>query len=176
MSKEVLYIGMDESNHGEDLKSRVGEIVVASFAYNRHFWGYEKHPNRRDFSQVSNALERGVGYIYTMLPHEIAKRNYSNLPLVAPFILEPILNARKVQTLKLGLDGRLRSDDKKCLIRFFEGKDLKVTITNFVKRNGVHRGPELVYLSHLIANELFHKSMLEIADDINYVPFDILKI
>ena len=176
MSRDILYIGMDESNHGE-LKSRTGEIIVVTWSYNKRFWDYDKHPNRRDYSVIEKCLNKGVDYIYTILRPELAKKNYSNLPLSAPALIHPLLNLKGISEIKLGLDGRLRSDDKKQLIQILEESNLKVTVANFVKKNGVHFGPELIYLSHLIANQLFRElTMLKIGCDSHYVHFDMSKI
>ncbi|MFZ1970808.1 MAG: hypothetical protein WAU65_01340 [Candidatus Nanoarchaeia archaeon] len=176
MSREILYIGMDDSNHGET-KSRVGEIIVASYSHNKLLWNEKKSPDSRDYSRVEECLEkRLVDYIYTILPHEVAKHKYSNLPLVAPFFVEHLISQKWIPEIKIGLDGQLHREDKTSLIKYFEGRDISVSISNYIKRNKVHVGPELIYLSHLLANHLFSTSMLEIARDDHYVPFDILKI
>ena len=167
---------MDESNHGE-VKSRIGEIIVATCSYNKTLWEYKKHFRRRDFSKVNERLnENLIDYVYTLLPHEIAKYKYSNLPLVAPFLVDSLLEDKAVSKVKLGLDGQLKREDKNNLIDTLEETGLEFDVFNFIKRNHVHYGPELIYLSHLIANNLFSQSMLEIAKDDHYLAFDILKI
>ncbi len=174
MSKEVLYVGMDESNHGET-KSRVGEIVVATCSYSEKFWEYKKHPNKRDYSRVRETLERGVSYLYTILPHELANRNYSNLPLVAPFFVRNLLCLKNAPKVTLGLDGRLRKEDRERLLNIFANEDIPIEIYDFPKKNRVHYGPELIHLSHIIANRLIQR-LLKFAEDENYVPFDVLTI
>jgi hypothetical protein len=176
MSKGVLYIGMDESNHGET-KHLIGEIIVASCSFNKMFWEPKKHPNRRDYSQIEASVERGVNYFFTIVPHEIAKKNYSNLPLVAPLLIKQhFLSLKEVREGKLGLDGRLSREDKEKLILTLEEMGIEMTVMNFIKKNGVHYGPKLIYLSHLIANNLLHMSMLQIAENEHYTPLNILNI
>lgn len=174
MLDDFLYVGMDESNHGET-KSRIGEIVVATFSHDSSFWDYKKNLGRRDFSKIDEALLKEMEYFYTMLPHELAKPNYSNLPLVAPFLVGYYLDLKKEGfRIKMGLDGDLNKDDKNNLTKTFEARQLEVEIHNFTKRNRIHNGPELIYLAHLIANKTISKSLLEIAEDKRYIPFDIL--
>ena len=175
MSREVLYVGMDESNHGQGPKSRVGEIIVATYTYSKRFWNEtEKHPNRRDYNQVKSALKTGVDYIYTHLPHEFASTQYSNLPYVAPTLVGKILHLRYAPEIKLGLDGRLLAEDREKMMKEFENMGFEPEISNYIKKNKSHVGPGLVYLSHLIANELFRRSMFEIAEDSHYIPFDVI--
>ena len=175
MSRETLYVGMDESNHGE-LKTKIGEIIVATFSYSKRYWNENaRHPNRRDYSQIDMALRNGVDYIYTFLPHDLAKQNYSNLPLVAPELVSRILHFKYAPEIKLGLDGRLLDHDKKNMIDAFEEMGFRPEISNYIKKNGMHEGPKLIYLSHLIANSILRKSIVGIARDNHYLPFDILE-
>ncbi len=175
MPKEVLYIGMDESNHGET-KPRIGEIIVATSSHNHLFWDFKKSPNRRDFSRIEQAIQRGVDYYYTILPHELAKENYSNLPRVAPFFIRHFLDYEKTTKIKLGLDGQLNREDKGKLSDIFAGENIDVSILNFIKKNGVHYGPELIYLAHLLANNFINKSLIEIAKDGHYIPFNLINL
>jgi hypothetical protein len=176
MPKGVLYIGMDESNHGET-KPRIGEVVVATCSYNHLFWDYKKSINRRNFSKIEEALNRGVNYFYTILPHELAKENYSNLPLVAPFFVTHFLKSiRSASQIRLGLDGQLNREDKGKLMDIFSEKDIQVNVLNFIKKNGVHYGPELIYLAHLIANSTMNRSLIEIAGDDHFIPFNIINL
>lgn len=170
--EEVLYVGMDESNHGET-KSRIGEIIVASYSNDYSLWDYKKHPNRRNYARVEECItEKDFDYIFTMISHEKAKRNYSNLHSVAHFLIEEIMNIKETPgKIKLGLDGKLKMKDKKRLLKEGSEKGIGLNVRNFIKENGVHHGPELIYLSHQIANNLINTSMLEIANDSNYVPF-----
>jgi len=165
---------MDESNQGE-LKSKVGEIVVATFSFNKRYWDeHEKHSNRRDYNQVKSALKKGVDYLYTILPHELAKENYSNLPLVAPEMLLKILCFKYSPDIFIGLDGQISYEDKKRLISKINEMGFDPSISNYIKKNGVHIGPKLIYLSHLIANDLFrNKNLMDLAEDPRYFPFDV---
>jgi hypothetical protein len=173
MPKEILYIGMDESNHGET-KPRIGEIVVATFSYDFSFWDYKKNLGRKDFFKIEEAVIRGVEYYYTTLPHELASLNYSNLPLVAPFFVKSFLDLkRRNSRVKLGLDGQLSKEDELSLTNIFAEQNIETDIFNFTKRNRIHVGPELIYLAHLIANQSINKSMIEIAQDKHYMPFDL---
>ena len=174
MSKEVLYIGMDDSNHGQ-VKSLIGEIIVATCSYNSLFWESKKHHQKRNYNRVEECLEKGVDYAYTILPHEIARKNISNLPLVAPFFVKYFLNAKHASRVKLGLDGKLQKTDKEKLNNIFSSEKINVTINDFPKRNRPHYGPELVYLSHIIANRLI-RSFLKFAKDKHYTPFDVLGV
>ena len=176
MPKEVLYIGMDESNHGET-KPRIGEIVVATCSYNHIFWDDKRNPDRRAFSRIEESLVRGVDYNYTILPHELAKGNYSNLPLVAPFFVGNFLKSRKdIRQIKLGLDGHLNKEDKEKLIALFAEDNVEAQISNFMKRNKLHYGPTLIYLAHLIANSTLNRSLYEISEDERYIPFDVINL
>ena len=176
MSKEVLYIGMDESNHGET-KPRIGEIVVATCSYNHLFWQDKKNPDRRAFSKIEEALIKGVDYNYTILPHELAKGHYSNLPLVAPFFVNHFLKSKRaVSQIKLGLDGPLNKEDKERLVEVFAEDDVQAYISNFMKKNKLHYGPTLIYLAHLIANSTLNRSLFEISQDNRYIPFDVINL
>ncbi len=172
MSREVLYVGMDESNHGET-KSRIGEIIVATCSYNERFWESKKHPNKRDYSRVRETIGKGVNYLYTILPHEMANRNYSNLPLVAPFFVKNLLILKNASKVRLGLDGKIQKEDKEKLMGIFAEEGINVNIFDFPKRNRIHYGPELIHLSHIIANRLIQR-LLEFAEDENYIPFNVL--
>ena len=167
---------MDESNHGET-KPRVGEIIVATCSYNSFFWEDRRNPDRRDFSKIEEALMKGVDYNYTILPHELAKGNYSNLPLVAPFFVEHFLKSkRRASQIKLGLDGHLNKEDKEKLVKIFAEEDIQAYISNFIKKNKLHKGPTLIYLAHLIANSTLNRSLYEISEDERYIPFDVINL
>jgi hypothetical protein len=176
MSRKILYVGMDESNHG-DIKKKIGEIVVATFSYSKKYWDETaKHPNRRDYSQVQIALNEGVDYVYTFLPHELAKHNYSNLPLVASDLVGKVLHFQYAPEIKIGLDGQLSYKDRKNMTKEFYEMGFEPKISNYIKKNGSHVGPKLIYISHLLANNIFRKSMLGIANDSHYLPFDVLEL
>ncbi|MEX0920597.1 MAG: hypothetical protein WDZ69_03385 [Candidatus Pacearchaeota archaeon] len=173
LKKEVLYIGMDESNHGET-KPRIGEIIVASYSYDSFFWEEKKHPNRRNYARVVECMENDFNYVFTIVPHGMAKINYSNLSNVAPFLIKEIISDKdKPDKVKLGLDGELKRKDRRGFLEKIAEQDLDVTLKNFVKRKGVHQCPELIYLSHQIANNLLNKSpLVEIARNLHYIPLN----
>ena len=163
---------MDESNHGE-LKSKIGEIVVATFSFNKLYWN-EKEKQSNNNNDVNNFLKKGGDYLYTILPHELAKGNYSNLPLVAPEMLIKILCFKYSPEICIGFDGQISYEDKKGLITTFDKMGFNPKISNYIKNKGVHIGPKLIYLSHIIANDLFrNKNLMDLAQDKRYFPFDI---
>ncbi len=170
MSNTTLYVGMDESNHGKP-NSPIGEIIIASYSYDKEFWDYKKHPNTKLFSRIRECCDMGVNYIYTIVPQDIATKNYSNLPEVAPFLIKEIMSDTDSE-IKLGLDGRLRPDHRRHLITLFMQDNINLKVEGFIKKHGVHYGPELIYLSHLISNCIFHELMLPKKEpDEHYIPF-----
>lgn len=173
MGKEVLYVGLDDSNHGEQQK-RLGEIIVLTYSYNcRHCWDSRKMVNRRAYLEVEDRLKEGIfNYIFTIIPHQIAKNRYSNLPLALPFLLDQISLKEGVFNLKAGLDGRLSNHDRNSLRKILEKKTTfqDISIKNFIKKNGVHKGPPLIYFADVIANNIFNSTLKQISEDEKFFP------
>lgn len=174
VAKGVLYVGMDESNHGET-KSRIGEIVVACCSFDKRYWEPRKHPTPADVPPREPGIWEGVDFVYTLLPHDLATKKYSNLPLVAPSLIVPLMHSKGVYTGKLALDGSLQREDKIRLLERFADAQCCMNITNYIKRNHVHYGPQLIYLAHIFANHLF-RCLVGISEDERYIPFSVLNI
>ncbi len=86
LKKEALYVDMGGFNHREK-KAWIGEIIVASYSYDGFFLKDRKHPNWRICTRVAGCMDDNFNYIFTIVPHRIAKVNYSS-PLVALFLIK----------------------------------------------------------------------------------------
>jgi len=173
MKKRELFLGMDDSNHGHK-KSRIGELIVTTYTKNDFYWDRIKI-NRKDFFNVEEKLENDLDYFFTLIPQELAVVNYSNLHLLAQMFLRKILSTEKenFNFIKLGLDGNLKKKHSRIL-RDLLKRDSKipVSVKNFVKKNGVHDCPYIIYSAHVIANSLYREPLLNLEDNFRYLPFN----
>lgn len=162
----ILGVGLDESNHGWDIRKK-GEIVVATFSLYSEDLIVRKFPNRRDFKKLHKWLKKPyVDYRYTMLLRKESKETYSNLVRIAPYLIKSYIeeNLSKVDKLKIYLDGRLEKGGRNILRENFLGyKGIEqVVVDNFIKKNKNKKGnvckrpycPSVVYYADVCAADL----------------------
>ena len=169
LPNETLYVGMDESNHG-NRKMRIGEIIVASYSFDAEHWQPTIDNYKKSHIKTTDLPKHGIGHFYTVLPPEIASK-HNNLPYLALFFVQTILDYfQGTPKVQLGLDGRLTKPEQKKLYSSFSAAQIPMHVKAFPKkRNHVHYGPELIRISHTVANRLLRRSRLETAGDKHYV-------
>jgi hypothetical protein len=159
-------------------KTRIGEIVVASYSFDAKHWQSTLDNRKKSYLNTSELFKHGIGYFYTILPPEIASK-HNNLPYLALFFTKTILEYfQGTPKVQLGLDGKLTKPDQKKLYSSFSSAQIPFHVKAFPKkRNHVHYGPELIRISHTIANRLLKRSRLETAEDKHYVltPLKVLE-
>ena len=90
--KEVIYFGLDESNHAG--LNRKGEIVVCTYSLDHEDSIIKEWPNRRSFSTMEKWLAQENHYFkFTLLTGEKYKyqRSATNLTEATPRLILPIL-------------------------------------------------------------------------------------
>lgn len=164
----VLYVGGDDSNHGN--KKKRGEVIVATFSILPEDSQIEKLGNKRDFGFAFNYVSSsGRDWNFTIRGGDQYFGKSQNIPLVLPTLIQcylhnhPNHDIREVSTF---IDGELKNDSKS---RFLEDvanvkwhTSLEVSIMGFTKKRVARAGgfsksyhcPRLVWVANSIANYL----------------------
>lgn len=177
----ILGVGLDESNHGWDIKKK-GEIVVATFSLYSQDFVVKPFVNRRDSKKFSNWTNKPYAdYNFTILFKDEYRKTYSNLLEVAPCLIKNYIekNLKEVGEIKIYLDGRLEKGGRGILREHFLGyKGIeKVVVDNFIKKNKNKKGkiskrplcPALVYYADICANNLFAEPFQELVRNERFV-------
>lgn len=171
-SRKTIYVGMDNSNHAGKTS---GEIIVAisslfhedsivkNFGTKRCMdyknWLYE--PNKK------RIMKFGV------LKDEKFRHIHQNIPCTAKELTDKIIEELSIcpeeAILKLYIDGPVKMRDKQRLRDEFKEYS-GFTISNFVKKMGVHHCPKLVYMADIIARDLYTSGFNHIFEHPCYVP------
>lgn len=156
--EEILYVGVDDSNHAGKTK---GEIIVATFSFYHKDSLVRKFPNKREYELVKNWFEdrdAPKDFRFTVLFDEKYRHISNNLPVAAPYLIRNFLkdnqNNRKIKNIKIYFDGRLVPSQKKYMREVFSDFP-KVVVDNFIKKRGIHRCPFVVYSADVMAHSLY---------------------
>jgi hypothetical protein len=166
-----LYVGGDESNHGN--RKKKGEIIVAVFSTLDEDKEIVKLGNKRDYSEaLSYASKEGRDWLFTIRAGD-QYFGKNNLPLVIPTLLQYYLEKNQnlcseLKEISVFIDGELRKkfiEDFKKDIRNVTPVCLeKVVVKGFTKKrfeqNGFSKGyecPKLIWAADSIANYLLSK-------------------
>ncbi len=176
-----LYFGLDDSNHAGQKK---GEIIVATYSFWQEDSIVRDWPNTRNHSDSLKWLStEGRGRVFTVLLHEENRHIDYNLPLVAPYLINHVLERTYggPDNIKIFLDGHLRTSDRKILREDFSEIFPNVVVDNFtkkergrgmVKRKRPHC-PAVVNIADNLSNYLFcNRSLEELTNSRGMVPID----
>tara|TARA_B100002003_G_C13862604_1_gene422195 strand:+ start:144 stop:683 length:540 start_codon:yes stop_codon:yes gene_type:complete len=163
MNNNVLYTGLDDSNHAGTSK---GEIIVSVFSSIQEDslvrgWGNGRLTSSKLEEFFDNPQR---DFRFTLLTDEKYRYSSQNLPQIAPHLINSYLNEldREVETLKIYLDGVLKSHERKNLRgKFIEFPNL--VVDNFIKKRKKknkrivkgHYCPKVVYVADSLANKLY---------------------
>lgn len=172
-----IYVGVDDSNHSGDRK---GDIILATFTDQKSYGLVKNLGKGRDTQQVAELLKfKEIDYRFAVLFDEVLRRIQPNLPLVAPFLIEDYLTSFPLpEKLKVFFDGQLKGWHKELLRERFEPRigQGNLTINNFIKRQGVHNCPRIVYFADVLSNQVYGGTFDEIMENPRRVEVDESKL
>lgn len=164
-SDYTLYVGGDESNHGDESRA---EIDVATFSRLEEDSIVVPFPNRKHHSALDSWLSSSDrDYLFAILSSEKYRSLGSNLPFSIPDLIYRYLPQQEClpRRINIFLDGqispqRLRNM-KEDISRFYRGE---VGIQTFIKKQRNSSGnlvkrpncPAVVYYADIISNTLNH--------------------
>jgi len=179
MPKEVLYVGLDESNHHNG--NEHPEICVAAFSSIKEDRECQVFNSKKDYLWKDEMLkDAGRDYRFLLLNcNDIYPRRHNNLPIVANSLILPVLESESCnpERLEIYIDGVVTRDDKDRIIKSLP-LNLEVYVQGFIKyfkqeRNPCDRKiagkekskrfkqPPILKLADIIAHELFSCYTLE---------------
>ncbi|MBI2047078.1 hypothetical protein HYT26_02870 [Candidatus Pacearchaeota archaeon] len=177
MPKEVLYVGLDESNHHNG--NEHPEVCVAAFSTIKEDRECQVFNSKKDYSWKDEMLKDARrDYRFLLLNcNDIYPQRHNNLPVVAKSLILPVLKIFNPERLEIYIDGVVTRDDKDRIIKDLP-LNLDVYVQGFIKyfkqeRNFKDRRlqgkinskkfkqPPIVKLADIIAHELFSCFTLE---------------
>jgi len=179
MPKEVLYAGLDESNHHNG--NEHPEICVAAFSTIKEDGECHVFNSKKDYSWKNEMLKDARrDYRFLLLNcNDIYPRRHNNLPVVAKSLILPVLKSEScnLERLEIYIDGVVTREDKDSIIKDIP-LNLDVYVQGFIKyfkqeRNSHDRKiagkenskrfkqPPIIKLADIIAHELFSCYTLE---------------
>lgn len=164
MNNNVLYVGLDDSNHAGCSK---GEVVVSIFSLIHEDslvrgWGN----GRLISSKLEDFFENPErDFRFTLLTDERYRYSSQNLPQIAPNLINSYLKdfEGNIDTIKIYLDGVLKSHERKKLKQQFANIS-NLVVDNFIKKRRIKKGkrivkghycPRVVYVADSLANNLY---------------------
>ncbi len=162
LEEKTLYVGFDDSNHAGDRK---GDILVASFSFDNSDGMINKFKNRKDSDLLRRWLvENNKDYRFVTLFDKSLRYMQPNLPIVAPYLIGDFLNSygEKIKEIRCSFDGIIKKWHKEFLMESLSEKFNSVFIDNFVKKDNIHNCPKIVYISHVLAHDLYERTFQEI--------------
>jgi hypothetical protein len=176
MTKSILYVGADDSNHAGDSK---GEIILATFSPYHQDSIVQRWPNKRDDYELREwmtILEHD--FRFTLLTQTRYRYRHDNLVTVVPTLVREYLKSleTKPKGLKLYFDGTLEKIGKDALRNEFRDFH-NFVVANFIKKlqtpQGFRKGPlcpKLVYIADILAHNLYHEPVDKILNHEKFVP------
>ncbi|MFA5258964.1 MAG: hypothetical protein WC979_03540 [Candidatus Pacearchaeota archaeon] len=177
--KSVLYVALDESNHG-----RFPEVCVAIFsiipedAYKHEFF------SKGDLHLLCQLPSANRDYRFLFLDEHQLKPSQSNLTLVAPSLILPYLQSLTggFDVMNIYLDGRLNKPERDHLDHSFERHVSKVHARGFIKRwkradcdcSRSYIQPYLLGVADAKAHSLYEEYNLASAPNIKKISHDKL--
>ncbi len=176
MERGTLYFGFDDSNHAGETR---GEIIVATYSWDRKDSVVKGRPNTRNHSRALSWVDsEGRGMVFTILTHYENRHVSYNLPLVAPYLVERVLEIQgdeKPKNINLYFDGNFSSLDRKILRKDFKKSFPEIVIDNFIKKRNMRKRPHcpnVVYKADNLANYFFSNGLDNLLGDERMVTID----
>lgn len=158
MPNKTLYVGADDSNHGN--KAKPAEVIMAIFSFESadSFIRRRTVNKKRNHRESINWLEYPLrDYRFTILKDVKFASTCYNLPLVVPFLISDYLTTNPdIKNLEIQLDGALLPIYKEMMVKNLEGFE-NVSVSNFAKsgiRVGENRSRNLY--KHQMRSPLIH--------------------
>ena len=169
-NRNILYIGLDESNHG-----RYPEICVAVFSTILN----DCRPSRlrlgkRDFSLMSKFQSPKRDYRFMIINKNQIPKKRNSLSIVAPNLIIPYLKEKETfDELRIFIDGNLKLKERRFLKRKLEDYASRILCRGFInykkkiKKENKDRGlgkreksryyvqPFIIGLADLTANNFY---------------------
>lgn len=190
MPKEVLYVGLDESNHHNG--NEHPEVCVAVFSAIKEDRECQIFNSRKDYAWKNEMLaDARRDYRFVLLNcNDIYPRRHNNLPIVAKSLILPVLKSEfcNPERLEIYLDGVITRNDKDSIAKDLP-LNLEVYVQGFIKyfkqERNLHdrrvagkenskrfKQPPILKLADIIAHELFSCYTLEkLSQHEKRVPF-----
>lgn len=170
----TLYVGGDESNHG-NLRNGRNEIFVATFSLEHEDSIVRQWPNLANHNSALEWLENGGSYRHTARPSEIYSKAGLGISIVMPTLIKNYLensNINDLDRINIYLDGKFEKNEKNNLKKdmfsagfyghigvygFPKKKVLQKKIikgNEFRRKRKICRCPKIVWMAHNLANLL----------------------
>ncbi|MEM3112862.1 MAG: hypothetical protein QXI33_00365 [Candidatus Pacearchaeota archaeon] len=165
LEDKTLIIGFDDLNHAGDRK---GDIIVASFSFNVSDSKIQKFKNRKDMDQLLRWFHEchDNDYRFATLFDRNLRNMQPNLQLVAPYLIQDFLDScqEKIGGIKCYFDGIIRPWHKEFLMDCFSTIFKLFSVDHFIKKGNVHYCLKIIYISHILAHDLYTKPFHEIME------------
>lgn len=172
---DVLYVGIDESNHG-----RYPEIVaaVASPIASDARTLKMSHAKRIMKKELKRLLEHPYReFCWTSIEERQIKKTENPLVVAAPCLLAPLIDGKDFSRLEIFLDGELRQDEGlKLGLELIDILKLEeVKVNNLVKRHGGFNYTQLLIMADGLAYYAFRQKPRKLIEGLGIegkkVPF-----
>jgi len=159
----VLYIGIDESNHG-----RYPEICVAVFSGLREDCRPYRFPIPRDYTLLSKLDSKKRDYRFLILTKPQIRESRSKTALIAPSLINPYLEENNFDEVRILVDGKFYRENIKTLVKGLKTSS-RVLCRGFVNRKKKIKGkkgiksyvqPFIIGLADITASELYSRVTL----------------
>ena len=163
--KKILYVGLDDSNHGN-----YPEVCLAYFSTIKEDIYVRETTVKRDLTFRSRLQSPKRDYNFLLLEEANIGNGKNNLAIAAPSLIIPhIGQVGPFERLEIFIDGRLKSIDKeqiqKGLSRYANEIQIKGVIKNKKRIQGKevkrYQQPFLLILADLQANYIYTEFSLE---------------
>jgi len=176
--RRVLYIGLDESNHGGD--PEICTAVFSTFPNDAKFDTY-KYGKKYD-SLLSRLNTPELDYNFLTLYRNQIPENKNKLAISAPSLIIPYLEKIPFQfhEIKTLFDGRIKIEDKNLIINKLNPYAKKITCKGFIKykegkgKNITYNQPKIIPIADTLANHLYNQSLRQINENPQRVFLDEL--
>lgn len=158
MNTRTLYVGIDDSNHGN--KAKPAEVILATFSiYPTDSYIQDKIvKRRRNHAEAISWLELPErDYRFTVLTDPLFATRIYNIPLVAPFLIKDYLNGNPdINSLEIHIDGAILPVYRDKLTEELREFSDDVQVSNFVKAKVQSFGPRRKLCTHQMRSLLIH--------------------
>ncbi|MEK6835365.1 MAG: hypothetical protein AABX61_03825 [Nanoarchaeota archaeon] len=156
LEEKALYVGFDDSNHAG---KREGEVATAIFSLYYEDSLVKKFNKRSHTGEIKEWLSApGRDYRAVILKGKRFRETHNNLPYAAPFLVNNFLESfeDKIIRLELHFDGQLKHQQISELKKSFSYIP-EVYIAYYVKKQGIHNCPKVVYMADIQSHLLYEE-------------------
>ena len=163
VEKRVLYIGLDDSNHGV-----YPELCLAYFSTLPKDFNLQDFPFRRNMSLLDRMQSPYRDYRFLILSPGDSSSRLNNLAIAAPSLILPYLEENEpFEELRIGVDGCLTSLSKDYVHNELSDFVGLISIQGYIKykqgngKNKVYRQPRILAFADVQVHHLYSTLTLD---------------